>query len=201
MAGRKKAGPGESMRRHYEQVAVRFVQIAKRNRVTPDDLEAFRCQSEEEFRQRVFRALEHDRTDPELLAIEMSLAGVLYPDMKTATLGSRREKFMKEHEISLSTTIRWERAGGMKIVLPVVAPPTKLDDSDSGSGTSNVYRVSGQPTYNRQSYNEAVAEIITLQSTVDDLQQQVKDLRSKVDARDRLINRCRDILNAPLDRD
>lgn len=112
------------LRRRREKA---LVEIAKRDHVTPVELQLFRVASIEDFRRIAVQCLDEMTDGREKAAIENALGGIISPT-EERTLGERRDQFEKDFGVSLSTTVRLERAGGEKLAFRW----TQFEDSAAG---------------------------------------------------------------------
>lgn len=165
----------------------RLVEIAKTGKVSREDLIEFQCKSEDQWRGEMIDLLSNNQSDKKVRALGVALAGVLFPAVERRSLGVRRNEFMKEHQISLSTMIRWERSGA-----DVVASAWPYNDYEQRVETKRYH--SGVSDLE----NGAVEDI---GETVDRLRLEVIELKDKLEQRDSLIANMRALLNAPDDRD
>lgn len=158
------------------------VDIAKTDKLADADLDAFNCRSPEEWRSTAMSLIREHSDDMNVRALEVALKGALYPGAIQQTLGQRRQRFIHDHDISLSTMIRWERAGAALIAKhwlthQIEETPVPTDEDIA-------------------QYDKTQAEL-----RIAELESEIQALKRMLAERDNLLGKLRQLLNAPDDRD
>ena len=177
----------------------RLVEIAKTDRLSRRDLETFFCKTEDEWRETAIEVIEMYKDRKEAQALGVALRSVLFPTVEDRTLGARREEFMKLHDISLSTMIRWERTGAdlaaRSWITAQINRTSVPTDEEVATLEDKLTRIDVEEFIARYDY------YTELDATVDRLRLEVLDLKEKLAMRDKLLEQMRSLLNSPDDRD